>query len=110
MTLQVTPVPNIMTKEPCGFPQGSFRAAGKGGRSVFLPFPGTLGSTLSNRLNRAGSGAGTAIHAAVRVDLVMGVTHGDGANRAFRFTGAASDAIIRNNVSHNLPPNIQGLP
>ena len=57
---------------------------------------------LSGSSDRAGPGTGTAFDAGFRIDFVLAVSFGDRAHGAFRRTGAAADAIVRNFVSHGI--------
>jgi hypothetical protein len=60
--------------------------------------PGPLGR--ANGAARADIGAGAAIDTRVRVDDVLVSAFADRVVRAFAHTGAATDAIITNDVSH----------
>jgi hypothetical protein len=57
---------------------------------------------LLNGAHGAGTGAGTAGDAGIRVDFVLGVALRDGAHGALLRTGAAGDASISNLISHGM--------
>ena len=57
---------------------------------------------MGRSTHRAGLGAGAALDAGFRIDFVLAVSVGDRAHGAFRRTGAAADAIVRNFVSHGI--------
>jgi len=57
-------------------------------------------SALADGVNRAGTGAGTAVDASIGVDHHLGIAHGDRTDGAAALAGAAADASVRNDVSH----------
>ena len=59
-----------------------------------------VGLLLLDGLGGASSGTGTAAHALVCIDNVVGLALGDSLNRTLASTCAARDAIITNLVSH----------
>jgi hypothetical protein len=72
----------------------------KKGRSFGRPFICSASRLcLFDGTHRADAGAGTAVDASVRVNLVD-VTGGDGSNRAFIDASAASSAVFSDFVSH----------
>ena len=55
--------------------------------------------------NRAYACARTAIYASILVYLILGITFGDAANRAFCRASATADALVGNLVCHfKIPP------
>lgn len=62
-------------------------------------------SALGRCANRAGTCTSTAVNAGSCVDNVLAVTLRNSIYRTSLSAGAASDALVRNNVCHNsIPP------
>ena len=57
--------------------------------------------SLLGSANGANTGTSTALDASIGIDLVLAVSLGNCFNRALCSASAASDAIIRNLVSHD---------
>lgn len=55
---------------------------------------------LRNRASGANGLAGSAINAGICIDLVLGITLRNSADRAFAFAGAAGNAFARNGMCH----------
>ena len=92
-----------MPRPPEASDTGKSKAGTHGARLCVALFclPGKL--VRGNSGNRAFAGAAAAIQAGVRVDDVFAVTLRNRRNRANAGAGAASDAVVRNFVSHKYP-------